>query len=140
MTKGKAAQAAALSAAGIFGSMLWQQKDMLKAVMQLRKYPDGWVQVHHAPEVFLTKASEKSRKNLFEHIQDGGWRLVDRVADGYFWINGREEVLLLTQRKVMNDYWRWTASRPVFKEAERNEAAAAGDDGAQEWETADHKE
>lgn len=117
MTKGKAAQAAALSAVGILGSMLWQKKDMLKAVAQLRKYPEDWVQVSNTPEVFLTKVSEKSRENLFEHIGHGGWRLVDHVADGYFWMNSREEVLLLTQKKVMNDYWSWTASRPVFGEA-----------------------
>lgn len=121
MTKGKAAQAAALSAVGILGSMLWQKKDMLKAVAQLRKYPEGWIQIYHAPETFLTKVSEKSRENLFEHIEQGGWRLVDRVADGYFWLNDREEVLLLTQKKVMNEYWSWTASRPIFGEVRKPE-------------------
>ena len=117
MTKGKAAQAAVLSAAGILGSVLWQKKDLLKAVAQLRKYPEGWVQIQQTPEVFLTKVREKSRDNLFEHIGQGGWRLVVLVADGYFWMNSREEVLLLTQKKVMNDYCSWTASRPVFEQA-----------------------
>ncbi len=123
MTKGKAAQAAALSAVGILGSVLWQKKDMLKAVAQLRKYPEGWIQIHHMPEAFLTKDSERSRENLFEHIGQGGWRLVDHVADGYFWMNSREEVLLLTQKKVMNHYWSWTASRPVFEESRKAETS-----------------
>lgn len=115
MTRDRAAHAAMLSAVGIVGSVLWQKKDLLKAVAQLRKYPEGWVQIQHKPEVFLTKVNEKSRDNLFEHIRQGQWRLVDHVADGYFWMNSKEEVLLLTQKKVMKDYWSWTASRPVFE-------------------------
>ena len=122
MSKGNTTRAAVLSAAGILGSVLWQKKDVLKAVAQLKKYPEGWVQIQHSPEVFLTKINEKSRQNLFEHIRHGQWRLVDHVADGYFWMNSREEVLLLTQKKVMKDYWSWTASRPIFeKEPHKNE-------------------
>ena len=122
MSKGNTMRAAVLSAAGILGSVLWQKKDVLKAVAQLKKYPEGWVQIQHSPEVFLTKINEKSRQNLFEHIRHGQWRLVDHVADGYFWMNSREEVLLLTQKKVMKDYWSWTASRPIFeKEPHKNE-------------------
>ena len=122
MSKRNTTRAAVLSAAGILGSVLWQKKDVLKAVAQLKKYPEGWVQIQHSPEVFLTKINEKSRQNLFEHIGHGQWRLVDHVADGYFWMNSKEEVLLLTQKKVMKDYWSWTASRPIFeKEPHKNE-------------------
>ena len=113
----KAARAAVLSAAGLVGTVLWEKKDLLKAIAQLRKYPEGWVQIQQAPEVFLTRMNEKSKQNLFEHIGHGQWRLVDQVADGYFWMNSREEILLLTQKKVMKDYWSWSASRPVFGEA-----------------------
>lgn len=121
MSKGKAVHAAALSAVGIVGSVLWQKKDLLKAIAQLHKYPEGWVQIQHTPEVFLTKTSEKNKENLFEHIRHGQWRLVDHVADGYFWMNSREEVLLLTQKKAMKDYWTWTASRPIFGEVSEPE-------------------
>lgn len=116
MARGKATQAAMLSAAGILGSVLWQKKDVVKAIVQLRQYPEGWVKIQQSPEAFLTKANEKSRENLFEHIGSSQWRLVDHVADGFFWMNEKEEVLLLTQKKVMRDYWSWTASRPIFGE------------------------
>lgn len=94
------------------------KKDIIKAVTQLRKYPEGWVQIQQEPETFLTKTSDKSRENLFEYIRRGQWRLVDQVADGYFWMNSREEILLLTQKKFLKDYWSWTASRTIFNEAE----------------------
>ena len=47
---------------------------------------------------------------------------MDQVADGYFWMNSKEEILLLTQKKMMQDYWLWTASRPFFQKSETNEA------------------
>lgn len=107
-------QAAALSAVGIAGTVLWQKKDLLKAIIQLRQYPEGWVLIQKEPEVFLTKISEASKENLFAYLDKSPWRFVDQVADGYFWMNSREEVLLLTQKKVLGDYWSWTASRPFF--------------------------
>ena len=58
-----------------------------------------------------TKKTDKSKENLFEYLRQSPWRLVDQVADGYFWMNEKEEILLLTQKKVMKDYWSWTASR-----------------------------
>ena len=112
----KKARAAVLSVAGLAGTMLWQKKDWLKAMVQLRQYPDGWVVIQRNPEVFLTRTSEKSKENLFEYLSQSPWRLVDQVADGYFWMNSREEILLLTQKKVMKEYWSWTASRPFFGE------------------------
>jgi hypothetical protein len=110
------AKAAAVSAVSIVGTMLWQKKDLLKAMVKLRQYPEGWVLVQKKPEVFLTKVHEKSKQNLFAYLRQSPWRLVDQVADGYFWMNSNEEILLLTQKKVMKDYWSWTASRPFFSD------------------------
>ena len=64
----KKARAAVLSVAGLAGTMLWQKKDWLKAMVQLRQYPDGWVVIQRNPEVFLTRTSEKSKENLFEYL------------------------------------------------------------------------
>lgn len=115
------AKAAVLSVAGVAGTVLWQKKDILKAMVQLRQYPEGWVLIQKCPEVFLTKVNEKSKANLFEYLSQSPWRLVDQVADGYFWMNSKEEILLLTQKKVMRDYWSWTASRPFFAEPAHSE-------------------
>lgn len=117
------AGAAFLSVAGVAGTMLWQKKDQLKAILQLRQYPDGWVLIEKQPEVFLTRINEKGKENLFAYLSQSPWRLVDQVADGYFWINSKEEILLLTQKKTMKDYWSWTASRPFFEEAVQTEEA-----------------
>ncbi len=119
------AKAAALSVAGVVGTVLWQKKDTLKAIVQLRQYPEGWVLIQKSPEVFLTKVNEKSKANLFEYLSQSPWRLVDQVADGYFWMNSKEEILLLTQKKVMKDYWSWTASRPFFAQSAHSEDAPA---------------
>ncbi len=132
MTREKAFHAAALSAVGILGSVLWQKKDILKAFTQLHQYPEGWVKIQQTPEVFLTKINEKSRENLFEHIRHGQWRLVDHVADGYFWMNSKEEILLLTQKKIMKEYWSWTASRSIFEKEEEPKKSVIGDDDVTE--------
>lgn len=123
MSKNKkfTAKTVLLSTAGVVGTVLWQKKDFVKALVQLRKYPEGWVMIQHTPEVFLTKINEKSKENLFEYLAQSPWRLVDQVADGYFWMNSKEEILLLTQKKMMQDYWLWTASRPFFQKSESEE-------------------
>ena len=54
------AGAAVLSVAGVAGTMLWQKKDVLKAIAQLRRYPEGWMLIQKRPEIFLTKMTEKS--------------------------------------------------------------------------------
>ena len=110
------------STVGVVGTVLWQKKDLVKAFVQLRKYTEGWVEIQRTPEVFLTKINERSKENLFEYLAQSPWRLVDQVADGYFWMNSKEEILLLTQKKMMQDYWLWTASRPFFQKSETNEA------------------
>ena len=119
------AGAAVLSVAGVAGTMLWQKKDVLKAMAQLRRYPEGWMVIQKRPEIFLTKTSEKSKQNLFEYLSQSRWRLVDRVADGYFWMNDKEEILLLTQKNVMKNYWSWTASRPFFDGTAHTEETTA---------------
>ena len=64
---------------------------------------------------------------------------MDQVADGYFWMNEKEEILLLTQKKVMKNYWSWTASRPFFDEAAQAEESVAAEENTAE-DSADSKE
>ena len=106
--------AAIISAVGIAGTVLWQKKDWVKCVLQLQKNPAGWVLMAEEPEVYITKATEEGKDGLFAHLSTSQWHFADQVADGFFWINAKEEILLLSQKRVMKDYWQWTASRPFF--------------------------
>ena len=108
-----------ISAVGIAGTVLWQKKDWIKCVAELRKNPAGYVVMSHEPEVYITKATEEGKEGLFAYLSTSRWHLADQIADGFFWINEHEEILLLSQKKVMKDYWQWTASKPFF--AEENE-------------------
>ena len=108
--------AAMISAVGIAGTVLWKKKDWLKCVAILHKNPTGWVLMNDEPEVYITKATEDGKMGLFAHLSSSQWHLADQIADGFFWINENEEILLLSQKKVMKDYWQWTASRPFFAE------------------------
>ena len=110
--------AAMLSAVGIAGTVLWHQKDWIKCVATLRKNPAGWVLIEEEPEVYITKATDEGKEGLFAYLSTSRWHLADQIADGFFWINEKEEILLLSQKKVMRDYWQWTASRPFFAPAE----------------------
>ena len=54
-------------------------------------------------------------------------------------INEKEEILLLTQKKEMNQYWSWTASRPFFDGAvPAEEDTNTPDDGDKDIELAKH--
>ena len=108
--------AAMISAVGIAGTVLWQKKDWVKCVASLHKNPAGWVLMSREPEVYITKATDDGKTGLFEYLSTSQWHLADQIADGFFWLNENEEILLLRQKKVMKDYWQWTASRPFFAE------------------------
>lgn len=108
--------AAMISAVGIAGTVLWQKKDWVKCVAALHKNPAGWVLMEQEPEIYITKATEAGKEGLFAHLSTSSWHLADQIADGFFWINENEEILLLRQKKVIKDYWQWTASRPFFAE------------------------
>lgn len=108
--------AAMLSAAGIAGTVLWQKKDWVKCIAALHKNPAGWVRLQEEPEVYITKATEEGKDALFAYLSTSQWHLADHIADGFFWINKKEEILLLSQKTVMKEYWQWSASRPFFAE------------------------
>ena len=117
--KGFSMKTAVLSAAGLAGTVLWQKKSLIKAMLQLRQYPDGWVLLQKQPETYLTRSQESSKSNLFDYLKTSGYRLVDQVADGYFWLNGQEEVILLRQKRVLQEYWSWSASRSFFAQGKQ---------------------
>lgn len=110
--------AAMISAVGIAGTVLWHKKDWVKCIAQLHKDPAGWILIEQEPEVYITKATDAGKESLFAYLSTSQWHLADQIADGFFWINEKEEILLLRQKVVMKDYWQWTASRPFFAETE----------------------
>lgn len=109
--------AAMISAVGLVGTVLWNKKDWVKCVVQLHKHPDDWVMIEQEPEIYITKATEAGKDSLFAYLSTSQWHLADQIADGFFWINEQEEILLLRQKLIMKDYWQWTASRSFFAEA-----------------------
>lgn len=97
---------------GVVGTLVWKKKDLLKAAALLGSKARFYVRIQKDPEVYLTKNNGDSQSELFAYLSTGPWRLVDQVADGYFWMNAREEILLLTRKPVLIDkYCTWTASR-----------------------------
>lgn len=113
--------AAMISAVGIAGTVLWQKKDWVKCIAALHKNPAGWVLMQKEPEVYITKATEAGKEGLFAYLSESRWHLADQIADGFFWINENEEILLLSQKKVLKEYWQWTASRPFFAEVQNGD-------------------
>lgn len=99
-------------AVGLAGAIAWSKKDLAKGVMGLQKKKVDWVQINQEPAVYLTKADQLSRQALFDHLGESDWRLVDQIADGFFWLNSQDQILLLSQTSVlMGKYDTWVASR-----------------------------
>ena len=122
----------ALLSGAVAGAIMWSKRDGAKGVMSLKKPGNpGWAKISDEPEVYLTASTEAGQQALFDYLgQSTPWRLVDHIADGFFWINDCEEILLLSQTPIMmGKYWTWSASRrfaevkPCVKEAKE---AAAG--------------
>ena len=93
---------------------MWSKRDIAKGVMSLKKSGNpGWAKISDEPEVYLTASTEEGQQALFDYLgQTTAWRLVDHIADGFFWINECEEILLLSQSPIMmGKYWTWSASR-----------------------------
>ena len=93
---------------------MWSKRDVAKGVMSLKKSGNpGWAKISDEPEVYLTASTEEGQQALFDYLgQTTSWRLVDHIADGFFWINECEEILLLSQSPIMmGKYWTWSASR-----------------------------
>lgn len=112
--KGKKFNSWALLSTAVAGFIVWSKRDLAKGIVKLRRSEEGFVRIKKEPEVFLTYAAEKNKDALFAYLTSASeWHLADSVADGYFWLNAQEEVLLLTQNSVcMGKYWIWEASKP----------------------------
>lgn len=112
--KGKKINVALLSSAmaGVVSTVIWKKKDLLKAAALLSSRSKGWVKIAQEPETYMTRNTEEDQDKLFAYLGQSSWRLVDQVADGYFWINEQEEIILLTQKKILLDkYGLWIASK-----------------------------
>ena len=110
----KRANLVALLSGAVAGAIMWSKRDVAKGVMSLKKSGNpGWAKISDEPEVYLTASTEEGQQALFDYLgQTTAWRLVDHIADGFFWINECEEILLLSQSLIMmGKYWTWSASR-----------------------------
>lgn len=110
----KRANLVALLSGAVAGAIMWSKRDVAKGVMSLKRSGNpGWAKITEEPEVYLTTATEEGQQALFDYLgQTTSWRLVDHIADGFFWINECEEILLLSQTPIMmGKYWTWSASR-----------------------------
>lgn len=105
------------SVIGIAGALVWSKKDLARGVMKLKKHDQKWTQIKSDPVVYLTANDEGDKERLFDHLRENQWRLADQIADGYFWINSEDEVLLLNKTEVlMGKYLTWVASRKFVDE------------------------
>lgn len=112
-TKGKKTLLySATATAGLVGTVIWQKRDLLKAVALLTNKDKKWVLIDTEPETYMTSNKEEAQEQLFAYFTEHNWRLADQIADGYFWLNDNEEIILLRQKKVLQDkYCLWTASK-----------------------------
>lgn len=114
----KRANLVALLSGAVAGAIMWSKRDVAKGVMSLKRSGNpGWAKITEEPEVYLTAANEEGQQALFDYLsQTTSWRLVDHIADGFFWINECEEILLLSQTPIMmGKYWTWSASANLLR-------------------------
>ena len=97
---------------GVIGTVVWQKRDLLKAVALLTNPKTKWVQIDAEPETYMTANKSEDQEELFDYFRLHGWRFADQIADGHFWLNDNDEIILLHQKKVLHDkYSLWIASK-----------------------------
>ena len=102
----------ATAAMGVVGTVIWQKRDLLKAVALLTNRKTKWVQIDTEPETYMTANKLEAQEELFAYFSSHGWRFADQIADGFFWLNDNDEIILLRQKKVLHEkYCLWIASK-----------------------------
>lgn len=102
----------ATATVGVLGTVVWQKRDLLKAVALLTNRKKKWVKIDTEPETYMTANKPDSQQELFDYFSSYNWRFIDEIADGYFWLNDNDEIILLRQKTVLCDrYCLWIASK-----------------------------
>lgn len=113
MKKGKYLCALCVSALGVAG---FAKKDLLEGIIALEK-PQGdlFTRIEERGNIiYLCKSTSKAEETLKDWVAYNGWEEADRVGAGYFYINGKEETLLLNREPVLGGrYLLWRASRSI---------------------------
>ena len=75
-------------------------------------YKKKWVQIDTEPETYMTANKSEAQEELFAYFTAHGWRFADQIADGFFWLNDNDQIILLRQKKVLQErYCLWIASK-----------------------------
>lgn len=91
------------------------KRDLLAGIVELEK-PNGDIFLRLGGDelTYLCKNDSKSEDMLLEWVLYNGWEKADQVGEGLFFINDKQETLLLDREAVCGGrYLIWRASRPI---------------------------
>lgn len=91
-------------------------KHIVKGIFQLEK-PQGdlFTRVtNHGALMYLTKNNAHAEELFKDWVAYHGWKKVDQVGEGWFFVNGEEETLLLNRELILGGrYILWRATRAI---------------------------
>ncbi len=101
---------------GAAGAVGFVKKELVKGIIDLEK-PQGDLFVRLDQDgalVYLCKNTSKSEDMLMDWVARNGWNKADQVGEGYFFINDKQETLLLNREPCLSGrYIMWRASRAI---------------------------
>lgn len=101
---------------GLASAAAYNKRELVKGVIELEKpQADLFTRVDEDGNVaYLCKNMSKAEDMLKDWIEYNGWEEADRVGEGYFYLNGSQETLLINREPVLGGrYLLWHASRPI---------------------------
>lgn len=110
--KKKLLSLALMAGAGVVG---YAKRDLLQGIINVEK-PNGDVFVRLGEDelTYLCKNDSKSEDMLLEWVLYNGWKKADQIGEGLFFINDKQETLLLDREAVCGGrYLVWRASRSI---------------------------
>lgn len=113
MKKGGLWLALLMGAVGFAG---YAKKELIQGVFDLEKpQADLFTRIEDGGNIaYLCKNLNKSEEMLKDWVEYNGWQEADRVGEGYFFLNDKEETLLMNREPVLaGRYLLWRASRSI---------------------------
>ena len=107
---------ATLTILGIASYVGLANKHIVKGVFMLEKpQSDLFTSVNSGKEIlYLCKNNAHSEEIFKDWISHNGWQKADQVGEGYFFINDKEDTLLLNREMILFDrYLLWRSSRLI---------------------------
>lgn len=102
--------------AGVAGTYGYARKELVKGLIKLElPESDFYTRIEEEGNfAYLCKNNDTCEEMFLDFVAQNGWEKADQVGEGFFFLNEKQETLLLNRNCLCGGrYLVWRASRPI---------------------------